>query len=422
MKIVLMAFGSRGDIQPFLGLALALQKRGHEVTLAAPNDFTELAASYHIPYRATPLSTQEIMQQDFAQDFMQKGMTPRASFKLLRGILPELRRIVYSTTEIVAEEAKDADLLISHGFLLPSAYTLHQSLKIPVILGLAAPIIRTKHKPAVFPAIPIGSGIYHPMYDLIPRMIFAFMVGPTNRYRQELGLPKERMGNLLRYFNQTFPFILHYSRHLFPTPPDWDTNIHVHGAWTLPSPADWTAPEALTKFLAEGDAPIYFGFGSMPVPNAEKFLKNVSAALRETGLRGLIQAGWAGLSHQDENLMTIGDAPHDWLFPRMAAIVHHGGAGTTHSAARAGKAALIVPFSGDQPFWGRRLAELGIAVPPIVLKNLSKERLVEALRRFRDDSELRQRAEAMGALLRAEDGLGLSAAFIEKLSINRQGS
>lgn len=412
MKIVLMAFGSRGDIQPFMGLALALKQRGHDVRLAAPSDFEELAAAHRIPYSPTPLSLKELLAQDFAQPFANEGMTPRASFILLRGILPELKRILYSATQIVAEAAKDADLLISHGFSTPFAYTLHQQLKIPVVLSLAAPVIRTTQLPSPFPPLPFG--IPHPMYDLLPRMMFSFMMGPMNNYRKEIGLPKESMGNMLRHFNHQFPFLMHYSRHLFPTPSDWGANIHVHGAWPLPMPENWEAPEALTKFLAEGDAPVYFGFGSMPVPHSEKVLQTISAALRETKLRGIVQAGLAGISHTDEHIMTIGDAPHDWLFPRMAALVHHGGAGTTHSAVSSGKPSLIVPFSADQPFWGQRLAELGIGVAPIVLKKLSKERLVDALRTMTGDMAMRQRAEEMGALLRAEDGLGRSCEFIEQ--------
>ena len=188
--------------------------------------------------------------------------------------------------------------------------------------------------------------------------------------------------------------------------------MHVVGAWPLAAPLDWTPPEALTRFLEQGQAPVFIGFGSMPVSDPVKMGQTISDALRLANLRGVLQAGWAGLAHEDEHLITIGDIPHDWLFPQMAAIVHHGGSGTTHSALRAGKPALIVPFMADQPFWARRLVELGVGVPPIAPKKLTHERLAAALRTLTQDSAMRQRAADMGVLLRAEDGLAATCELV----------
>jgi sterol 3beta-glucosyltransferase len=416
MKIILMAFGSRGDIQPFLALAIALRERGHTVTLAAPSDFEAQINTYHIPYIRIPISNMDVIQRDASKQVANR-LTPATLLAFWREVIPEFKRALHTTTQAVAEAARDADLLFAHGFLIPSAYSIHQHLQIPLMLGIAAPIVSTRMFPSpAFPPIRFGQRFYNPLtYQLLVRGVLSFMIGPMNTYRREVGLPTLSAGKVLQIlFSGQIPVIMHYSKHLVPVPPDWPANVQVVGAWTLPAQADWTPPEALTTFLAQGEPPVFFGFGSMVVPNPAQTAQTISEALRMANRRGVLQAGWAGLAHEDEHLITIGDTPHDWLFPRMAAIVHHGGSGTTHSALRAGKPALIVPFSADQPMWGRRLAELGVGVPPIKPKLLTTERLAAALRTLTQDSTMQQRAAELGALLRAEDGLAATCELVER--------
>jgi sterol 3beta-glucosyltransferase len=285
------------------------------------------------------------------------------------------------------------------------------------MLGIAAPVVSTQQFPSpAFPPMPIGRRFYNPLtHQLLARGLFSFMIEPMNTYRREVGLPTLSAGKVIQIlFSGQVPIVMHYSKHLMPAPTDWPANIQVVGMWPLAAPDDWTPPEALTTFLEQGDPPIYFGFGSMPVADPAKLGQIISEALRMTGLRGVLQSGWAGLAHENEHLVTIDDTPHDWLFPRMAAIVHHGGSGTTHSALSAGKPALIVPFVGDQPMWGRRLAELGVNVPPMRQKQLTPERLAEALRKLTQDKAMQQHAANLGATLRAEDGLGAACEFVQQ--------
>jgi sterol 3beta-glucosyltransferase len=417
MNIVLMTFGSRGDIQPFLALAVALRERGHTVTLAAPRDFEAQISAYSVPYVRIPVSTIEVLQKESAKGYTRKGMTPATLIAVWREIIPELKRGLYTAIHMVAEAAQDADLLIAHGLLIPLAYSLHEHLQIPLILSIAAPIVSTQAFPSpMFPPIPFGQRFYNPLtYQLLVRLVTSYMIEPMNTYRREVGLPTLSTGKVIQLlFSGQIPILMHYSPHLVTSPPDWNTNIHVVGAWTLPAPSDWTPPDALAAFLSQGEPPVYIGFGSMDVANPAQMGQTIGEALRLANLRGVLQAGWAGLAHEDEHLITIGDVPHDWLFPRMAAVVHHGGSGTTHSALSAGKPALIVPFMADQPMWGRRLAELGVNVPPIKSKQITTERLAAALRTLTQDSAMRQRAAELGALLRAEDGLAAACKFIEQ--------
>jgi sterol 3beta-glucosyltransferase len=414
VNITILTFGSRGDVQPFLALAVALRERGHNVMLVAPNDLESHYKSYGIPYTLIPLS---ILEMDVVKRVTQEGLTPATLIALWREAIPELKRALQTTAHIVSEKARNTDLLISHGFLIPFAYSIHQHLKVPLMLGIAAPIIATQTIPsAAFPPIPFGQRIYNPLtYDWLVRAVTSFMIDPMNAYRREVGLPKLSAGKVIQaLFSGQFPIAMHYSKHLIAPPSDWGANVHVVGAWTLPLQEDWTPPDALSAFLAQGEPPVFIGFGSMPVGHPERMSKTISDALRLAGLRGVLQAGWAGLAHEDEHLITIGDVPHEWLFPRMAAIVHHGGSGTTHAALRAGKPALIVPFSADQPMWGRCIAELGVGVPPIAPKRINVERLAAALRTLTQDTAIRQRAAEMGALLRAEDGLAATCALVEQ--------
>lgn len=414
MKITIMAFGSRGDIQPFLALAIALRDRGHHVKLAAPSDFKEQILAYGIPYIPITISSRGVSEKDSSQQLARR-ITPATLFAFFRESMPEIRRSLRTAVNSIATAARSDDLLIAHGFTVPLGYSIHQHVQIPLMLSIAAPVVSSRQF-SMFPTIPLGKQFFNRLtHDLLVRLVVSYMTGPMTAYRQEVGLPRLSIGDAAHVLSRAqVSVIMHYSRHLVPFPADWNTNVHVTGAWTLPAPPNWTPPDVLTAFLAQGEPPVYFGFGSMAFPNPAQMGQTISEALRSVGLRGVLQAGWAGMAHEEEHLITIGDTPHDWLFPRMAAVVHHGGSGTTHAALTAGKPALIVPFMADQPFWGRRLAQLGVNVAPISPRKLTPERLAAALRRLIQDSAMRQRASEMGILLRAEGGLAAACDLVEQ--------
>ncbi|MFN8449260.1 MAG: hypothetical protein U0521_11915 [Anaerolineae bacterium] len=158
--------------------------------------------------------------------------------------------------------------------------------------------------------------------------------------------------------------LMNYSRHLGPVPSDWNTNVHVVGTWNLPTLDDWTPPDALRAFLAAGEPPVFFGFGSMKVSNPAQTTRIISEALRVTNLRGVLQSGWSGLAHEDDHLITIDDTPHDWLFPQMAAIVHHGGSGTTSQRGKRGQTRDDRAVHGGSAVLGSAAGGAGVGVPP----------------------------------------------------------
>jgi sterol 3beta-glucosyltransferase len=201
-----------------------------------------------------------------------------------------------------------------------------------------------------------------------------------------------------------------------PRPSDWDQSAVVTGYWFLDAPAGWQPPPALVQFLQSGPPPVYVGFGSMFMEAGPEKTAIVLKALRLAGQRAVLATGWGGLSPVDatDEVFVLEAAPHDWLFPQVAAVVHHGGAGTTGAGLRAGKPSVICPVVGDQPFWGRRVAALGAGPPPVPKATLTVERLADAIRRAVGDDGLRRRAAALGETIRAEDGLGRAVDYIHR--------
>jgi UDP:flavonoid glycosyltransferase YjiC (YdhE family) len=192
----------------------------------------------------------------------------------------------------------------------------------------------------------------------------------------------------------------------------------VTGYWWPPVPAGWQPPSQLTDFLAAGPAPVFIGLGSTVVTaqRAQQLADIISAALQRAGVRGIIQAGWAGLDVTGGDVLTIGDTPHEWLFPQLAAAAHHCGAGTTAAVLRSGIPSIALPGPvGDQPFWARRLHDLGAAATPLPQRKLTAQRLADAIRITLDDTDLRSAAEGLAARLATEDGTTAAITAIEGL-------
>ncbi len=179
------------------------------------------------------------------------------------------------------------------------------------------------------------------------------------------------------------------------------------GYWFLDSPANWQPPQELVDFLKAGSPPVYIGFGSMSDSNPEALTKLVLDALAESGQRGVLIKGWGALSNADlpDHVFQIDSVPHDWLFPQMAAVVHHGGAGTTSAGLRAGVPSIIIPFAVDQPFWGQRVANLGVGTQPILRQELTAEKLTAAIKIATSDEAMKEKARILGQKISAENGV-----------------
>jgi len=227
-------------------------------------------------------------------------------------------------------------------------------------------------------------------------------------YAEPVTLIEKKLAALWQEILNVERVINGFSKHVLPRPADWPENSQVTGYWFFHQ-SQWRPPEALSEYLAAGPKPVYIGFGSMVSSHATSFTETVLAAVKKSGQRAVLASGWGGLAGdegaQSEQIFFLRHAPHDWLFPRMSAAVHHGGAGTTAAAVRAGIPSVIVPFYGDQPFWARCLNRQGVAPPAVERKAMTADMLASALAAAQHPVMI-QKAVALGSAVRAEDGIG----------------
>ncbi|MBX3065377.1 MAG: glycosyltransferase family 1 protein [Anaerolineae bacterium] len=410
MKILILTAGSRGDVQPFVALGRGLQTAGHEVTLATAALFESFVQGYGLNF--APMNDELLRLKDDPKLAMDgKG----SKLALMKMVAPMLRRMLDDEWHIAQQ---GFDLLIYHPKTLGGIH-IAEKLGVPAYLSLTAPLY-TPTSAFTYPLLPqlnFGGWFNRLSYKLL-NLIIAPYAGMINKWRAEmLGMPKRaNMSELVRADNgQPTPILYSYSEQVIPRPADFPPHVHATGFWFLDNHSDWQPSAALTRFLESGKPPVYVGFGSMTTSDPRAKAKQVIEALRLSDQRGILASGWGGMKADDlpDNVFLLDEAPHEWLFPRMAAVVHHGGAGTTAAGLRAGKPALITPFIGDQSFWGTRLHMLGIAAKPIPQKRLTAENLSAALTQITSDPSLCREAERIGALIRAEDGVANAIRVIE---------
>lgn len=417
MRILLLTYGSRGDVQPFVALGVELAARGHDVTLATASRFEGFVAGHGLGFAPLPDEMLALLDTDTGKDLVENTrnafQTLTHTVQLVRRVGPMQRDLVAASW--VAAEGFGPDLVVFH----PKTYAgphIAEKLGIPAMLALLVPMmVPTSERPNMGFADLHSAAWNRFSYRFVNRLM-AFSAGKHVREtRAAHGLMRQRRFDLLRTTDGRPLTVLHaHSRSLLPRPIDWGPEAHVTGPWVLDEP-DWTPPERLQGFLASGPAPVYVGFGSMAGKSPDRLTRAVVEGLGRAGLRGVIATGWGGLAPEvlPDSVMAIEAAPHGWLFPRMAAIVHHGGAGTTHAASISGRPQVLVPFFGDQPWWARILHARGLCPRPIPQKKLTADRFAEALREATGSSAMREAALRLGAEVAAETGVARAAELIE---------
>jgi UDP:flavonoid glycosyltransferase YjiC (YdhE family) len=312
--------------------------------------------------------------------------------------------------DLSSQSLRDTDAIINQ---LPGSvfgYDLAQKLGVPHIVGSVIPMTPTGAFPMIgFQSMLSGVPGYNPLtYVLAEQVLWQFFRKATNRWRSEtLDLPRASFwGHYKDMRKQKVPVLNGFSRYVVPRPADWGDNVKVTGYW-FDQEEPWESPDDLRRFITNGKPPVFIGFGSMPIDDQRRDIGIFAEALRQLDLRGVVSAGWGGLSSDDlpDHLFRIDYTPYSQLFPRMSAIVHHGGSGTTATGLRAGIPSVLVPFVFDQFYWGDRLRQLGVSPRPIPHKKLTVERLVERLDQAIRDKQMRRNASALGERIRTEDGV-----------------
>ncbi len=415
MRIIISSLGSRGDLQPYLALALALQRAGHTVTLATSHNFTAWIQSQGVGVHPTRFSVQEFMRLPETKAAL-RSRNPVRQFRMAR----EIMRRSTGAQDDCWRAVQGADFVIQSGTGL-GALEAAALLKIPAAFAYLLPFTATRAFPSFFLPLPgtLGGAFNLFTHRLAHQMLWSMIGGPqTNDWRKRLGLPVWRSyAEMFAYGRRlNTPMLYGISPAVLPKPADWDDDQHVTGYWFLDPPADWQPPAELVRFLEAGPPPVYVGFGSMNHENPEKHTRLALRALELSGQRGLLLTGWGGLERQTTpaNVFFVDEVPHAWLFPRTAAVVHHGGAGTTSAGLRAGVPSLITPFLGDQIAWAGRVANLEVGPHLPGIKGLTAEKLAAAIHTAVTDPGMRARAAALGDKVRAEDGLGRAVELIER--------
>ncbi|GAB4212071.1 MAG: glycosyltransferase [Roseiflexaceae bacterium] len=409
MHILILTLGSRGDVQPYIALGMGLRAAGYDVTLSSEARFAGFVEQHGLrfaPLRGELLSLLQTPEGKAA--LVGKGNP----VKLLRQVGPMLRQVLDDEWQI----AQEADAVIYHPKAL-GGHSIAEKLGIPGILALPLPLYSpTRAFPSLLlPFDNLGGTLNQASHQLTVWLSSVSTSSVLNRWRKEvLDLPPA--GDPLTLHGRPLLRLYGYSPALLPTTGDWAGHSVATGYWFLDQQAAWQPPPALLAFLRDGPPPVYIGFGSMPAQDAQANTTLVLEALERAGQRGVLASGWGGLAAAElpPSVYLLEEAPHDWLFPQMAAVVHHGGAGTTAAGLRAGVPTVICPFFGDQPFWGRRVAALGAGPQPIPQRRLTAARLAEAIRNAVGDPAIRQRAAALGDTIRAEDGVARAVKLIEQ--------
>ena len=417
MKIAIMALGSRGDVQPYLSLGKGLKAAGHFVRLITHQNFERLVTSHGLEFYPVKGDVQAVIESPEMLKLLEQG-----NFLAINAHTAKLVRsaaIDWAQDGIAA--CRGIDLLVAGVGGLYLSIALAQKLNIRFLQAYIFPFTPTTAFPAI--VLPqsisrLGGTVNRLSHHLFRQMMWqGFRQADRLARQQVLNLPPAPFwGSYNSAALRQYPTLYGFSSSVIPQPSDWQ-NTQVTGYWFLDAAADWTPPAALMKFLNSGKPPVYIGFGSMGSRKPAATAALVLAALDRSGQRGILLSGWGGLSQANlpDTVLMVESIPHSWLFPRMAAVVHHGGAGTTAAGLRAGVPSIVIPFFGDQLFWGQRVAKLGVGTAPIPRKQLTVELLAQAIDRAVTDLVMIRQAANLGAKIQAEDGIAHAVAVIHAI-------
>ncbi|MFC4060841.1 glycosyltransferase [Planomonospora corallina] len=410
MRVAILAFGSRGDTQPCVALGAGLAARGHRVTVVAAGRYGALVGEAGLGMSPLSVDPQRIVESEEGQAWLRSGPA---------GFVRGFRRVVEPLAERLAAEV-DAACAHADLVLAPALGWFGQHLSerygMPYALLHFQPGEPTRHFPN--PLVPLrtlgpwGNRASYALVEGLSRVLLGRMV---DRLRgRVLGLEPMRGDPFRRARTDRVPVLCGVSCAVVDRPADWPANVHLTGYWF--AERDWSPPPGLEAFLEAGPPPVYVGFGSMAPADPAATAETVVAALRAAGARGVLQglpygghtaggADGARTAGGADDMFVVGEADHGWLFPRMAAVVHHGGAGTTAAGLRAGVPSVVCPFFSDQPFWGARVALLGAGPAPLPVRRLTVGALAGRVAAALRDAGMRKAAARLGERLRAEDGV-----------------
>lgn len=407
MRITILTTGSLGDVLPYIALSIGLQKAGHEVCLATHTAFEPTILKRGVGFSPLPGNSHEFLASDEGQALIYG----KGTWKTRRNLLKKAVELARQTLTPCLDACRDAEAII-YTPLTPVGYHIAEALHLPAFKAHYLPATRSPEFPSMLFPLPLPSipGLWNKMTHALAEELFwqGYRSTVNSWIQDHLHLPSLplRSQELQRY-RQRLPCLYGYSSHVLPRPRSWGEWIHVTGYWFLDHPADWVPPAHLLKFLGAGPPPIFVGFGSMQPANAEEIARETIQALSQTRQRGILLLPQAKTLHIDlpESILSIESVPFDWLFPRVAGAVYHGGTGTTALALRSGIPSIIVPATADQRFWAQRVFQLGAGTRPLSHKHFSAEKLACSIDTMINDQTMRAHAQTLAQRIGAEDGV-----------------
>jgi len=395
MRALLATFGTRGDLQPLIALALGLRAKGHRPAICAPPDFAEWVRGFDLPYRSVGSSMRELLRQ--------ARLSPLAA-------TAQLKREIDRHFEVLEEESAGADVVIASGAEVAARSVAEKRGAAYWYLSMSPQQLPSRHHPPPYVPWPSLPSLLNAGTWAVVGATFRVLGSRTlNRHRERLGLP--RVSGLLDHLLPRRALV-GCDPLLGPLPPDLEGIAEQPGALLLDDPAK--LPPEVEAFLARGDPPVCAGFGSMSHRDPAQATAALVGACRAAGKRLLLLGGWAGLGEgfAADDVLTCPELPLPAVLPRACAIVHHGGSGTTITAARAGVPQVLVPHFLDQPYWAMRVQALGIGSRPVPSRRLSSSSLAAALREALEPGTC-ERARALATRIRT-DGVERAVALLER--------
>jgi UDP:flavonoid glycosyltransferase YjiC (YdhE family) len=392
---------------------MALQNAGHTVQVVASPGYEAWVRARNLGFYPLKTDVNTFAKENAA--LMDVGIVQQ-----LQIFRTQIKPIMVQMGLETLEATRESDVLMTIEFGIALLIDVVKVNKLKTILINPAALNPNREfaSPALPPApgwFPFPQGYNRLSHAMLQRIIWSTLDGARNEIATRyLGLPKRKFGDY-RAMLATTPALTTVSRHVVERPADWDAHFQVTG-YLFDDDPEWTPRQDLTDFLAAGEAPVYIGFGSMPDSKPQVTTQMLFDAVRQSGKRAVILIGWAGLGAEEvpSNIHLLKYAPHGWLFPKMATVVHHGGAGTTAAGFRAGVPMVIVPHSGDQPYWGRRAKQLGVGADPIPRKKLTADKLAAAIQEATTHHQMRDKAAELSRKIANEDGIGIAVEAVQK--------
>ncbi len=429
-RTIFLATGSRGDVQPFVALAYALAQAGQAPVLVTNACYADWVRSYGLEMRGVDWDPAQALRAQPEWSSLKAWQFPTAARQMQAVLQDVYRRAQRGSWEAVTELAGSSHPTLVFSVLSPWGYSIAEKLGLPMIAGALHPFTPTRHFPTQLVLKNLGGPLNLFSHALAEQALQFISGADINRFRREvLGLPAVRfpqtLVGLLRH--QRTPLLCSLSPTVIPRPPDWPPYVHMDGYWFLPPAPGWQPPSELIHFIESGPPPIYIGFGSMITTQPQQTARICQEALAAAGLRAVVSSGWGALpviSNHDQVLALAGrpeqpDLPHAWLFPRMAAVAHHGGAGTTAAALRAGVPQVVVPYMQDQFYWAQRVQQLGVGPAPLPHSRLTPAALTERLLQATQNPAMRARAQELSAAIQLERGAEQASELIMHLDTSK---